>query len=716
MRSHLRRSPGASAALVMLVLAIGVVPAAGGGVTRFAAAPAAVPAGLLGKIESGKLLEEMGARQSLLQGGLQKSADETAPVVLYFDRLPAGDRLASLSALGIRCYWETWTPPLEGHPLGFVVAEIPVRNFVNTLGLDFVLRMGTARARRAPRNNLVARSIHADSAWAHGWTGSGAKVAILDSGLDTDPANPDLPATIQVRDYSLFPARIGTTVLNKVTGHGTHVTGTVLGRGVLSSANPANSPNGSGSFKGMAPTAGLVFLKIGDDTTASSTFAADVAAMHAAVDTFQANVLSMSYGGWDAYHDGSDAEDQVVDWVYSRGVPFFIAAGNDGYGDFHFSGTVGAQDSTALIPVFVSGAGSNSTKLAFNLVWRSPLDSPATSMDLRYYTSAMQVVPAEIDPQTTSTRGTNSEYSGSVNFVPPGSSQYDLRVVNHSSRALSFHIYEDWGDGTVAFANGDPNYTISQPASADHACAVAAYVTRTLWYGINGAANGYGYTAGAIAPWSSRGPRVDGHVKPDIAAPGSITISMRDRHIYTVPDPHWIATVGTSADSAYVVMQGTSMATPVASGAAALILGRTPSLTAQQVYSAMFTSAGADGSTGTVPNTTWGAGKLNAYAAVLTSVDVQPTPDLPTSYRLDQNYPNPFNPSTVIGYLIPRSTFVRLEVFDVLGRSVQTLVNGVQGFGPHSVVFDGVGLASGVYFYRLTAEGFAQTRKLMIIR
>ena len=70
----------------------------------------------------------------------------------------------------------------------------------------------------------------------------------------------------------------------------------------------------------------------------------------------------------------------------------------------------------------------------------------------------------------------------------------------------------------------------------------------------------------------------------------------------------------------------------------------------------------------------------------------------------------------MIGYVIPRTAFVRLVVFDLLGRTVRTLVSGVQGFGPHSVVFDGAGLASGVYFYRLTAEGFTQTRKLMIIR
>ena len=674
----------------------------------------AVPPELSGKIESGRLIEVVSRKMAGVRSGLMKAADAGTSVLLYFSERPSGDKLAALEGLGVRCYWETWTPPLEGHPLGFVVATMPAGNFLSALGLDFVVRMGTAEMRHLPRNNAAAKSIRADSAWLKGWTGSGVKVAILDSGLDTDPANPDLPASIQVRDYSNFPNSIGNTVLNKVTGHGTHVTGIALGRGALSSAN---SLNGGGSFKGMAPSASLVFLKIGNDTDASSSHAADVAAMHAAVDTFQANVLSMSYGGWDVYHDGSDGEDQVVDWVYSRGVPFFIAAGNDADGNDHFSGTVGAHDSTAPIAISVSSASANSTKLRFNLVWRSTADSPATAMDLHYLTNSLQIVPVTIFQQTSSSRGTNSEYSESVDYVPSGSSSYYLRVVNKSARPLFFHIYEDWGDGTVTFNAGDPNYTITQPASADHAFAMGAYISRNLWTAYDGVTyDSYEGQPGAITTFSSRGPRVDGHLKPDIAAPGSILISIRDRHIYTIPGNLWVSSIGASPDSAYYLMQGTSMATPVGAGAAALILGRTPSLTPQQVYSAMSEGAITDGFTGGVPNTTWGAGKLNVYAAISISSGVDLRPGVPLAFELDQNYPNPFNPSTVIQYVIPQSAYVTLEVFDLLGRSVRTLVSGEQGFGPHSIRFDGTGLASGVYFYRLKAGSLMQTKKLMVLR
>jgi subtilisin family serine protease len=268
----------------------------------------------------------------------------------------------------------------------------------------------------------------------------------------------------------------------------------------------------------------------------------------------------------------------------------------------------------------------------------------------------------------------------------------------------------------VAFAVGDPSYTISQPASADHAFAVGAYVSRRNWTAYNGVVWSFGYTVGDIATWSSRGPRVDGRTKPDIATPGSITISMRDRHVYASPDRNWVSSVGPSADTAYYIMQGTSMATPVAAGAAAIILGRTPSLTAEQVFSAMTAGAITDQYTGAVPNTTWGGGKLDVFAAVSSSTDIQQPAGAPIVFLLDQNYPNPFNPSTTISYVIPHTTFVTLEVFDILGRTVRTIVSGEQGFGPHSVRLDGAGLSSGVYFYRLKADGMVQAKKLMVLR
>jgi hypothetical protein len=89
---------------------------------------------------------------------------------------------------------------------------------------------------------------------------------------------------------------------------------------------------------------------------------------------------------------------------------------------------------------------------------------------------------------------------------------------------------------------------------------------------------------------------------------------------------------------------------------------------------------------------------------------------LPGEYLLSQNYPNPFNPSTTITYELPKASQVSLTVYDILGRQVSALVNGKRDAGVHEVKFDAAGLSSGVYFYRLQAGDFVQSRKLMILR
>lgn len=95
------------------------------------------------------------------------------------------------------------------------------------------------------------------------------------------------------------------------------------------------------------------------------------------------------------------------------------------------------------------------------------------------------------------------------------------------------------------------------------------------------------------------------------------------------------------------------------------------------------------------------------------------TPDespLPTSYELKQNYPNPFNPSTTIAFAIPKPSAVTLKIIDMLGREIATLVDEKLPAGEHKVVFDTRSLPSGVYYYRLQAGEFSETRKLMLVR
>ncbi|MGA7162233.1 MAG: alpha-amylase family glycosyl hydrolase [Bacteroidota bacterium] len=89
---------------------------------------------------------------------------------------------------------------------------------------------------------------------------------------------------------------------------------------------------------------------------------------------------------------------------------------------------------------------------------------------------------------------------------------------------------------------------------------------------------------------------------------------------------------------------------------------------------------------------------------------------LPKAYRLQQNYPNPFNPTTTISFDIPSSSFVSLKVFDVLGREVSTLISGALQAGSYTWQWNASVFASGVYFYRLQAGSFVQTKKLVVVK
>ena len=106
--------------------------------------------------------------------------------------------------------------------------------------------------------------------------------------------------------------------------------------------------------------------------------------------------------------------------------------------------------------------------------------------------------------------------------------------------------------------------------------------------------------------------------------------------------------------------------------------------------------------------------KASSEFAVIYSVER--VPGVPSEYGLEQNYPNPFNPRTVVSSQLPVASHVKLVVYDVLGREVGLLVNEGRAAGSYQDSFDGSGLASGVYFYRLTAGSFVQSRKMVLVR
>jgi hypothetical protein len=99
-----------------------------------------------------------------------------------------------------------------------------------------------------------------------------------------------------------------------------------------------------------------------------------------------------------------------------------------------------------------------------------------------------------------------------------------------------------------------------------------------------------------------------------------------------------------------------------------------------------------------------------------TLLPVEGERQVPHEFVLHQNYPNPFNPSTSIRYGLPQRSTVSLSIFNTLGQRVATLVKGEQEAGYHEVMFNATGFSSGIYFYRMTAGNFVETKKLLLLR
>ena len=154
-----------------------------------------------------------------------------------------------------------------------------------------------------------------------------------------------------------------------------------------------------------------------------------------------------------------------------------------------------------------------------------------------------------------------------------------------------------------------------------------------------------------------------------------------------------------------------------------------------QVKEILQNTARSDNFTGTTPNTKWGYGKVDAFAAVsevinATSIEKIKN-EFPNEFVLSQNYPNPFNPTTTISYQIPdqlwsrkpsvtlsgvEESFVQLKIYDVLGNEIATLVNESQAAGNYSIQFEGSNLSSGIYYYQLKTDQFMETKKMLLIK
>jgi|GEM_PF-1799142 len=560
---------------------------------------------------------EKGSRRDLdLMAKNRIGVDDSEPsrqrVFLHFRSYPRSTELGLLKRMAVKVYEDTWIPPMPNHPTGFMIADMKVTRAFDVAKQDFIVRMASAEKKRFPHNDQATAGANCASFWGEGIDGSGVVVCIHDSGLDSTHA--DIPTLLAGKDYAEAPDSLDDT-LEGAHPHGTHVAGSAVGRGTLS----------GGTYRGAAPGADLVFLKIGGDASSSATEAAMIAATIASVDTYGVDIISVSYGGLNEFNDGSEEDCQTEDWAVSQGVLYLTSAGNSSNDDLHYSGTVTTKAEGDTIQLQVDD-------YVYIPIHLTCYDGPDTNDRIDHHVelfdNTFSPVPCTVYTQTQSPRGTEAQYFQSKDPVASGT-YYAVVTLNtppKSTVGYDYHLYSL--DYDVWFPSGaDPYYTVCGGACADEVISVGAWVSRggwPSWTNWCGDDYWYGQTQDAIASFSSQGPRIDGMGPqlPFISAGGSSVASCWDKN-HSYYNQNIIDNDGAGVDSTcpgpadYIIMQGTSMACPIAAGVCALLLDFNPDLTPQQIKNILIDNAITDGYTGAVPNDTWGYGKINATIDVI---------------------------------------------------------------------------------------------------
>ncbi len=560
---------------------------------------------------------EVHARR-LVDAGLHPGDPTSEACVLYVERKLAPEDLDRLEAAGLRFAAGEWVAPVEGlHPYGFYRVRVPYSQLGLVQAEPLVVRLDSTEFAAVPHNNRARALMGVESVQElmtlSTGTGSGVQVAVADSGIDL--SHPDLPTPVETFDVTdgEDAGSWSTDVSNTLIDHGTHVAGSVVASGSMSDGNLGND---GGAYAGAAPGAALYFYKIGNDVNASTTFDDMIEAIQRAQQV-GCDIFSMSYGGWGStFLDGSSPVCQAIDVARAQGMTIFMSAGNDADKRKHASQVVpsGVAVPSNSFTVTNTGGSVYSTPQQIRLIWRdaNPFDGNLT-LDATDMQGSESLVEVEYD---TSVRGTETRLYVLNPEVPAGESRtYQFQLVNVApDTAPTVHLYRTAGRGE--FDSPDPSHTIGHPALCDGATAVGSWTQRTSWEAADGRVLTNTYmTEGQVSPFSSRGPRVDGRRKPELLAPGAMVISTRDSTFANqgslIIDNDGIGLDG-SGPANYYVLSGTSQATPLAAGAAAVLLEAAPGLGPVGVFNALTTTA----SSAQEPDDAGGHGLIDVAAAV----------------------------------------------------------------------------------------------------
>ncbi len=472
-------------------------------------------------------------------------------------------------------------------------------------------------------------------------------------------------------------------------------------------------------------------------------------------------VVNISLGVSDgAPHDGKSLVEQAIDNLSYKnpGLLICTSAGNNGNNWKHWGGFPIHKDSSYSF-FYSSGVASlyftiprkyrDSLSISIGESNMGSLNNPNISRDSVFFQTAFYSIARlqqSTEPVSVLSTGANGITRSRLQFASsPYNNEYDEMVVTveayprYNNNPFDPHLYRFIikGKGTLhawypfwnmhpmflfdrnplpndpTFRLSDNNLTTIIPSNAFSVISVGAYNLRTCYINIRNKIINQ-YDACRPAYFTSRGPTLDGRIKPDIMAPGDNVMSARSRlddflgHDFII-------------DTNTVSFGGTSASSPIVAGAAALLWERFPLIAGDSIKTLLMRNTAHDFYTdefGPGPNNLTGHGKLDVFKAItgitLTPLNCNakdtcvstfippsppPLPGGPTGTESFTLYPNPAGSMAQLKYQI--QTWCTVTIFDSKGRNMRSVVIGLSGVGSGIILLPVAGLAGGIYFVRI---------------